>query len=100
MREFLERNYKEDMDREATIRLAIKSPSADPGRGASDETGVVLVLEGVGMGRAVAAASDREKRADSPDCAGGGRVLIVAGVAVASAVERACYRRRERRGGS
>lgn len=25
MREFLERNYKEDMDREATIRLAIKS---------------------------------------------------------------------------
>jgi 20S proteasome subunit alpha 4 len=25
VREFLERNYKEDMDREATIRLAIKS---------------------------------------------------------------------------
>lgn len=25
MREFLERNYKEDMDREQTIRLAIKS---------------------------------------------------------------------------
>lgn len=25
MREFLERNYKEDADREATIRLAIKS---------------------------------------------------------------------------
>ena len=25
MREFLERNYKEDMDRETTIRLAIKS---------------------------------------------------------------------------
>lgn len=25
MREFLERNYKEEMDREATIRLAIKS---------------------------------------------------------------------------
>jgi 20S proteasome subunit alpha 4 len=25
VREFLERNYKEDMDREATVRLAIKS---------------------------------------------------------------------------
>lgn len=25
MREFLERNYKEDMDREQTIRLAVKS---------------------------------------------------------------------------
>ena len=25
MREFLERNYKDDMDRDATVRLAIKS---------------------------------------------------------------------------
>ena len=49
------------------LRVVIGSPSPDPGRGASVETGVDAVLEEVGMGRAVAAASEREKRADSPD---------------------------------